>query len=207
MASFYERRILPGLIACACRAPQIMDKRAALVPAAQGRVLELGAGSGLNFALYKPEEVSVAIGLEPSAELRALARQAPKAAGLAVEIVPGAAENLPFESATFDTVLTTFTLCSVASLDQALREARRVLKPSGRLLFCEHGLSPDKSVARWQRGLDPFWSRLAGGCHLCRAIGAAVETAGFAFEKVEQTYLPATPKIVGWTQWGSARPR
>jgi ubiquinone/menaquinone biosynthesis C-methylase UbiE len=207
MTSFYDRHILPWLIGKACAAKPIMKQRAKVVPFAEGRVLELGLGSGLNLPFYDPAKVSSVHGVDPSAELRALAQTAPRPAGLAVAVDEGVAEALPFEDHSFDSVVCTFTLCSVHSPPAALAEARRVLKPGGRLFYCEHGLSPDDDVARWQRRWEPIWKRLAGGCHLTRPITAGVADAGFVIERSDHMYLPGTPRIAGWSEWGVALPR
>lgn len=204
MSSFYNRRILPGLLTCACSSPPMMKQRAKVVPGAGGRVLELGIGMGLNLAFYNPAAVTSVVGVDPSPELRALAQAAPRAPGLAVEVADGTAEALPFENASFDTVVCTFTLCSVHTPAQALAEARRVLKPGGAFLFCEHGLAPDADVARWQRFWDPLWSRMAGGCHIIRPVAAALPAAGLKIDWLETMYLPGTPRIAGWNEWGRA---
>lgn len=206
MPSFYERHILPRFLSCACGSSPITRQRAKIVPLSTGKVLELGIGMGLNLNLYDPDKVESVTGVDPSPELRAIAEAAPKDPRLVVSVVDGTAEALPFEAASFDTVLCTFTLCSVQSPQTALAEARRVLKPGGRLLFCEHGLAPDPDVARWQRRVEPVWKRLAGGCHLTRPVGQAIAKAGFALERVETMYLPKTPRIAGWNEWGVARP-
>ena len=206
MTSFYDRHILPHVIGYACAAPPIMKQRAKIVPRARGRVLELGIGGGLNLALYDPSQVSAVIGVDPSAELRARAQSAPRADGLNVDIVAGAAEDLPFEAAAFDTVVCTFTLCSVHAPAQALSEARRVLKPGGQLLFCEHGLAPDADVVKWQRRVEPVWKAIAGGCHLTRPVGASVLAAGFTIDRLDTMYLPGAPRFAGWNEWGAARP-
>ncbi len=206
MASFYERRILPGLLTCACRSPAIMRQREKVVPLARGRVLELGIGGGLNLAFYDVDKVESVTGIDPSQELRARALEAPRDPGLKLEVEAGTAEALAFADQSFDSVVCTFTLCSVADSAKALSEARRVLKPGGRLFFCEHGLSPDPAIARWQRRLDPLWSRLAGGCHLNRPVAETIERAGFHLVGLEQAYLPKTPRIAGWNEWGVAQP-
>jgi ubiquinone/menaquinone biosynthesis C-methylase UbiE len=123
---------------------------------------------------------------------------------LAVEVLDGEAEGLPFDVGAFDTVVCTFTLCSVRSPQASLTEARRVLKPGGQFLFSEHGLSPDPKVERWQRRVEPLWTRLAGGCHLTRPVAATIEAAGFSLQKLETMYLPKVPKILGWCEWGAA---
>ena len=206
MASFYERRILPGLLTCACGSPGIMRQREKVVPLAHGRVLELGIGGGLNLAFYDVNKVESVTGIDPSPELRALALEAPRAPALKLEVKAGTAESLPFADQSFDSVVCTFTLCSVADSTKALSEARRVLKPGGRFFFCEHGLSPEPAIARWQRRWDPLWSRLAGGCHLNRPVAETIERAGFRLTEVQKAYLPKTPRIAGWNEWGSAQP-
>lgn len=205
MTSFYDRHILPRLICLACASPAVMKQRAKVVPLAQGRVLELGVGGGLNLAFYEPAAVEEVVGVDPSAELRAIAAEAPRPAGLKVSLLAGAAEALPLEDASFDTVVCTFTLCSVVSPAAALAEARRVLKPGGRLLFCEHGLAPDPGVARWQRRVEPVWKRLAGGCHLTRPVGESVRAANLSISRLDAMYLPKAPRIFGWSEWGEAR--
>lgn len=206
MSAFYDRHIMPRLIGCACAAKPVMRQRAKVVPQARGQVLELGIGGGLNLAFYDPAKVERVCGVDPSLELRHRAEAAPRPEGLAVEVRKGAAEALPFEDASFDTVVCTYTLCTVQSPAQALAEARRVLRPGGRFLFCEHGLAPDEGVARWQGRIEPVWKAIAGGCHLTRPVTPALADAGLTVESVETMYLPNTPKVVGWNEWGSARP-
>lgn len=181
-----------------------MRQRGRLVPRASGRVLELGVGMGLNLALYDPARVSSVSGVDPAPELRAMAEAAPRPEGLQVEILAGVAEDLPFEAASFDSVVCTFTLCSVHSPERALAEARRVLKPGGRLFYCEHGLSPDVDVARWQRRIEPLWKRLAGGCRLTRPILPLIAGAGFSTLDAESAYLPKVPRFAGWNVLGEA---
>jgi SAM-dependent methyltransferase len=204
MASLWDRYVVSRIIACGCASPPIMKQRAKVTPLAAGRVLEIGVGSGLNLGFYDPAKVSEVIGIDPSAELRARAEQAVRPEGLNVIVREGAAEALPFDSRSFDSVVCTFTLCSVRSQSEALAEARRVLRPGGRLLFCEHGLAPDAGVARWQRRVDPLWKRLFGGCHLSRPITAAVSAAGFEVGDLQGMYLPGAPRFVAWSEWGVA---
>jgi SAM-dependent methyltransferase len=206
MTSFYDRHIMPRLIACACAARPIMRQRAKVVPLAEGRVLELGIGGGLNLAFYDPAKVASVTGVDPSAELRARAQAAPRPEGLAVDVREGAAEALPFDEASFDSVVCTFTLCSVHTPAAALAEARRVLKPGGRFFFCEHGLAPDSGVATWQRRIEPIWKPIGGGCHLTRPVAGAIAAAGFRIEDHQTMYLPKTPRIFGWQEWGHAVP-
>lgn len=206
MASLYDRFILPKLLGCACSAPPMMKQRAKVVPRAQGRVLELGIGMGLNLRFYDPGKVDEVLGVDPSRELRAVAEAAERDPRLKVRVEDGTAEALPFENASFDTVVCTFTLCSVCAPAEALSEARRVLKPAGRFLFCEHGLAPDAGIAKWQRRIEPVWKRIAGGCHLTRPVTRAIEAAGFKVEQMDSMYVPRTPKFAGWNEWGVARP-
>lgn len=204
MTSFYDRYIMPRFIGCACGSKPIMRQRQKVVPKAAGKVLELGIGGGLNLAFYDPTKVTSVSGVDPSDELRAVALEAPRPEGLKVDIQKGTAEHLPFPDASFDCVVCTYTLCTVQSPQAALAEARRVLKPGGRFLFCEHGLAPDADVAKWQRRIEPVWKALAGGCHLTRPVTPTLEAAGFHPGKVETMYLPKTPRIAGWNEWGEA---
>jgi ubiquinone/menaquinone biosynthesis C-methylase UbiE len=206
MPSLYDRYILPRLISSACGVRPIMRQRAKVVPHAEGRVLELGIGGGLNLAFYDPAKVSGVFGVDPNVGLRSRAETAPRPEGLNVEVRAGEAEALPFEDKSFDTVVCTYTLCSVCSPAAALSEARRVLKPGGRFLFCEHGLAPDPAVVKWQRRLEPVWKVIGGGCHLTRPVFSAIAAAGFALERQETMYLPKTPRFAAWQEWGSAIP-
>ncbi|WP_299322813.1 class I SAM-dependent methyltransferase [Parasphingopyxis sp.] len=205
MAGLWDRYVVPRLIGFCCTQPPIMKRRAKVVPRAHGRVLELGAGGGANFALYDPAKVDSVEGVDPSPGLLDRARDAAKAEGIEFDIKEGVAENLPFADDSFDTVLATFTLCSVQDQAQCLAEARRALKPGGTFLFCEHGAAPDAKVAKWQRRIEPVWKRIAGGCHLTRPIGSAVAQAGFSIVEQDQGYMEKTPSWAGWLEWGEAR--
>ena len=204
--SFYDRRILPELINCGCRTRALTRERARLAPLASGEVLELGVGGGLNLRFYDPARVRAVHGVEPSPELRAKAAAAPRPDGLQLALREGRAEALPYKDRRFDTVVCTFTLCSVQDVGAALAEARRVLRPGGRLLFCEHGLAPERRMARWQRRLEPAWSAMAGGCRLTRDVPAELRAAGFRIERLDQRYLRKVPKLAGWTSTGEALP-
>jgi SAM-dependent methyltransferase len=207
MPSLYERFVIPRLIDCACSQRSIALRRAAVVPLASGRTLEIGIGSGLNLPYYETARVPALVGVEPSAELAAMAmRRAETSANLPLEVLRQPAECLPYADASFDTVVCTFTLCSVADPVAVLREVRRVLRADGQFLFAEHGLSPDAGVARWQRRLEPLWKRLAGGCHLSRPVIAAIEAAGMEVPDGQRGYLPDAPRPLGWTEWGRAVP-
>ncbi len=203
---FYQRHILPRLIDCAMKNREAAEQRRLLLPAAEGRVLEIGVGSGLNLPFYG-RAVTGLVGLDPSAELLAMARARQPAAGLKMELVPGSAEALPFESLSFDSLVTTWTLCSIGSAYAALSEMRRVLKPEGRLIFIEHGRSEDPKVVAWQDRLNPLWGCVAGGCNINRPIAEMIRQSGFAFDRLETGYLVKGPKFVTYHYRGLARPR
>jgi ubiquinone/menaquinone biosynthesis C-methylase UbiE len=201
---FYQDRILPFLINLSMRQRNLAAYRSRVVPAAEGRVLEIGIGSGLNLPFYSPQ-VGEVIGLDPSPNLLAMARRIPRPNLENIELVEGSAEEIPLETASIDTVVTTWTLCSIPDVSRALREMRRVLKPSGRLLFVEHGRSPDPNVVWWQDRLTPAWKCLSGGCHLNRAIRNLVEGAGFQVDRCETGYMRG-PMPTTFMYEGSARP-
>jgi ubiquinone/menaquinone biosynthesis C-methylase UbiE len=203
MTSWYERKVLPQIIRLACGCAALTENRQAIVSQARGRVLELGLGAGANLPFYDAGAVAEVVGVEPSPELRDIAAKAPRADGLKLDLREGAAESLPFGPASFDAVVCTFTLCTVADAGQALSEARRVLRPGGAFLFCEHGLSPDPGVARWQHRIEPVWKRLFGGCHLTRDVSAGVSER-FRIEQIEKAYQPKGPKFAGWMEMGRA---
>lgn len=201
---FYARTILPALIDFSMRQRPIMKQRAKVVPLARGKVLEVGIGSGLNLSFYRPEHVERVWGLDPSIELQQRARSRAASAGVDVEFVGLSGEDIPIESEFFDTVVVTYTLCSIPDASRALGEMARVLKSGGRLLFSEHGIAPDPRVSRRQRAFDLWWSMLAGGCHLTRPVPELLRRAGFEFEDLNAAYLPG-PKPLTYNYWGVAR--
>ena len=201
---FYAERILPSILAMAMRQETLLPYRRRLASRARGRVLEIGVGAGPNLPLYAAD-VQV-VGVEPSPRLLTMARAEAQKAGLAAELKEGSAEALPIDNESIDTVVTTWTLCSIPDTAAALREMRRVLKPSGQWLFVEHGLSPDKGVRRWQHWLTPLNRRVAGGCHLDRPIRTIVEAGGFTIEHLDQGYMKG-PKPMTFMYEGTARPR
>jgi ubiquinone/menaquinone biosynthesis C-methylase UbiE len=201
---FYRERIVPYLIYLSMRQEALAAYRERVVPGAAGRILEIGIGSGINLRYYGDRAEHV-IGLDPSAKLLAMSVETDRRSGLSVELVKGSAEMIPIEDKTIDTVLTTWTLCSISDVNRALSEMRRVLKPNGRLLFVEHGLSPDDKVRRWQDWLTPVWKCVAGGCHLNRAIRHLVEDSGFRIDRIETGYMKG-PKPMTFMYEGSARP-
>ena len=200
----YERRVLPHLLDRVMRNKQATRYRQAIVPAATGRVLEIGAGSCLNLPFYG-DAVMRLHALEPSEAMLDMARAKRSSVRFPIEFIAGSAEEIPLASGSIDTVVTTWSLCTIPDAARALREARRVLVPGGTLLFVEHGQSPDASVAQWQRQLDPLWCRIAGGCHLHRCIDRLVSASGFRIVELENAYLKG-PKPFTYTYSGRARP-
>lgn len=201
--NWYDRHVLPYLIDFACGLPMVQAQRRLLVPQAQGRVLEVGMGTGRNFPFYDRQRVSLVVGVDPAMQMHRLAQRRSRQAGIAVELMGLSAEHLPATDASFDTVVCTYTLCSIPDPLQALHEMRRVLVPGGRLLFCEHGRAPDETVRRWQDRLQPLWGPLAGGCHLGRDVPALLEAAGFA-ATMQSAYL-AGPRPMTFHYWGHAQ--
>jgi ubiquinone/menaquinone biosynthesis C-methylase UbiE len=198
----YDRHILPHLIDFACGMGAVMKARSQIVPLAHGRVLEIGIGSGLNLSFYDPQRVEVVVGVDPSAEMQALARERAARCQVPVEMIALELGQIQAADASFDDIVCTFTLCTIPDAIAALREMRRVLKPGGRLLFCEHGLAPDLPVVRWQKRLTPLWKPLAGGCHLDRDIPALIGAGGFHIRELSTGYLkgprPMTHVYRGW---------
>jgi ubiquinone/menaquinone biosynthesis C-methylase UbiE len=202
--ALYARYVLPVLTDLAMRNSTARRERARFVPLATGVVLEVGVGSGLNIAHYGPD-VRTLYALDPSAQSLRMARRRAERAGFAVTLVQATAEAIPLADASVDSVVTTWTLCTIPDPGRALREMRRVLRASGRLIFVEHGRSPDESVTRWQDRLTPFWSRVTGGCHLNRSIDRLVSESGFDLVSIERSYASG-PRVAASFSRGVARP-
>jgi ubiquinone/menaquinone biosynthesis C-methylase UbiE len=202
--SFYYRYIFPRLLDLSMRHSLVRPYRERLIPQARGRVLEIGIGSGLNLPFYG-NAVERICGLEPAAELREMAAARARECGRGVELLDGSAERIELPDHSFDTVVSTWTLCSIPDVGQALREIRRVLKPDGQLLFVEHGLAPDAGVSRWQHRITPLWKRCAGGCHLDRDIRGLVEAAGLRLRSLETGYAQG-PRVMTYMYSGLATP-
>ena len=205
LPNWYERHILPTALDLACGMPMVSRMRQLVVPQAAGRVLEVGIGTGLNMRHYNKQQVTNITGLDPALQMHPLALERIAKAGLPVDLVGLSAEKIPLPDASFDTVLITYTLCTIPDAQRALLEMHRVLKPTGKLLFCEHGHAPDASVARWQERLQPLWGKVAGGCHLGRDIPALLRGTGFRLPSLEAGYLPG-PKPFTFHYWGAALP-
>jgi len=201
---FYNDIILPRLCDLAMRNHALVPFRRRVIGAAEGRVLEIGAGSGLNLRFYR-SPVTEILALEPAPRLVTMARGAARASTVPVKFLVASAETIPLDDHCIDTVVTTWTLCSIPQAATALTEMRRVLRPGGSLLFVEHGLAPDAGVRRWQHRLTPAWRRCAGGCHLNRPIAAMIEGAGFRLERIETGHIPG-PRPMTFMYEGRARP-
>lgn len=202
----YERMVLPRVVHLACSSRPNMKQREKVVPRARGTVLEIGIGSGLNLAFYDSAQVTKVWGLDPSPQMIQMAAAAARRTPLEVEFIEAGCEQIPVDSNSIDTVVITYTLCTIADSESALREMARVLKPGGRLLFCEHGAAPDANVLRWQRRLNPVWRRLGGGCHLDRDTPELLRRGGFEITEMETMYIPGW-RPASFNYWGSAESR
>jgi ubiquinone/menaquinone biosynthesis C-methylase UbiE len=200
--NLYERSVLPPILDLIMRQKHLAKYRRGVVAAARGRVLEIGVGSGLNFPFYG-KQVELVYGIDPSPGLLAIARRRAAALAVPVELLLGSANAIPLAGDTVDTVVMTWTLCSIPDPQAALREMHRVLKPSGILCFVEHGLSPDPSVERWQHRITPAWRRMAGGCHLDRKINELIRLAGFDLTSLQVEYAPG-PRTMSYMYEGCA---
>ena len=200
---FYAKYVLPWGPHFACGVKPVRYQRKKVIPLAKGCVLEVGIGSGLNLPFYDPAKIERVIGLDPSAEMRRIAEKAVKRVSFPVEFIGLSGEEIPLERASVDTVVVTYTLCTIPDAVKALREMRRVLKPGGELVFTEHGLAPDAEVRRVQERIDPVWTKLAGGCHLIRPIPDLIREGGFRLENIETMYIPGWRPLC-FNYWGTA---
>ncbi|MBI3677937.1 MAG: methyltransferase domain-containing protein [Proteobacteria bacterium] len=200
----YERFLLPPLLSSAMSAKPITYQRKKVVPRCEGRVLEIGFGAGHNLPFYDSSRVSYIWALEPSEEMRERAKQRVSQSTIPTHFIDLPGEQIPLDDDTADTVLVTYTLCTIADVKRALGEMRRVLKPKGKMIFCEHGEAPDAGVKKWQDRLTPVWKKIGGGCHLGRPIPKLIQDSGFVVEKMETMYLPGTPRFAGFNYWGTA---
>jgi ubiquinone/menaquinone biosynthesis C-methylase UbiE len=201
--SWYEETILPHMINLACSSKPTRKQREKIVPRASGDILEIGLGSGLNLPHYDRDKVRHIWGLEPSAGMRKIAAEPIAASGLDVELIDLPGEEIPLADNSVDTVLITYTLCTIPDMACALEGMRRVLKPDGQLLFCEHGKAPDANIVKWQERLNPAWKKIVGGCNMNRDIPAALLAAGFKIGDDNRMYIPGA-KALSYNYWGAA---
>ena len=200
----YENYVLPKMLDCCCSTKPISYQRKKIVPEASGTILEIGIGSGLNIPYYQKSRVNKVIGLEPSEQLCKMAKKTADDNNFSIDFLVNGAEEIELPSNSIDTILLTYTLCSIPEPYIALKEIMRVMKSDGRILFCEHGIAPDEVVQKWQNRINPLWGKLFGGCNINRDIPNILKNGGFKINSLDKMYLPSTPKIVGYNYWGEA---
>jgi len=202
----YDKYILPFLIDVSCASKPIRYQRRKIIPAATGVVLEIGIGSGRNLPYYDPNKVTRVIGIDPSAELWAKAQPVVDTTPFEVIHCQTTTTDMPVDRHSVDTVVITYTLCSIPDAIAALQATRAVLKPGGSLLFCEHGLAPDTAIEKWQHRVNPIWRRFSGGCEIDRPIPDLIEAGGYRIRHMDTMYLPGTPRVTGFNYWRAAEP-
>ena len=202
--SLYSKYILPKLLDFCCATKPIRKQREKVVPLCKGIVLEIGSGSGLNFPYYKTSKVKKIFALEPDKEMIELARQETKKSSIEITFLQEYAERISLKDNSVDTILLTYSLCTIPDPISALKEMKRVLRSNGCLVYCEHGMAPESSIRKWQNRLNPINSYFSGGCNLNRNITQLITESGFKIQKSETMYLPGTTKLVGYNYWGTA---
>jgi len=200
----YDRYILPVVLNAAMSTKPIRYQRKKVVPRASGRVLEIGFGAGHNLPFYDASKVTHLWALEPSKEMRERAAERVSQSSIPLEFLDLPSEEIPLRNEEADTILITYTLCTIPDVAKALGEMRRVLKSGGKMIFCEHGQAPDADVRKWQERLTPAWKFIGGGCHVGRPIPKMIIDSGFRIEGMETMYLPGTPRFAGFNYWGDA---
>jgi ubiquinone/menaquinone biosynthesis C-methylase UbiE len=201
---FYDKHVLPRFINCACGTKPIMKQREKVVPRASGIVLEIGIGTGLNLPFYNPDKVEKVVGIDPSEKSWELAADRAASVNFDVEFVGLPGEQIPLEDNSVDTVMITYSLCTIPDPVKALKGMARVLRPGGQMIFCEHGVAPDAGIRKWQNRLNPLWMKLAGGCYLNRNIPELISAGGFTIDGLEEMYLPGSPRVASYNYWGMA---
>ena len=202
--SLYSKYILPKVLDFCCATKPIRKQREKVVPLCKGIVLEIGSGSGLNFPYYKTNKVKKIFALEPDKEMIELARQETKKSSIEITFLQEYAERISLKDNSVDTILLTYSLCTIPDPISALKEMKRVLRSNGCLVYCEHGMAPESSIRKWQNRLNPINSYFSGGCNLNRNITQLITESGFKIQKSETMYLPGTTKLVGYNYWGTA---
>ena len=200
----WSRFIQPRIISFACGTKPFMIQRTKIIPFARGNVLEIGIGSGLNIPLYDTDLVKKIVGVDPSAAMHSLAKERINESPVSIEFISADAAEIPLQDQSIDTIVCTYTLCSVSNPQQVLKEVKRLLKPGGKFLFSEHGNAPDENVVKFQHKLEPVWKFLADGCHLTRSIPDLLDESDMKIDIIETMYLPKTPRFVGYNYWGMA---
>ena len=193
--SLYDKYVLPKFLNCACGSNPVARQRQKVVPLVEGKVLEIGIGSGLNLPFYDKSKIDELWGLDPSEELSDMAKKVADSENIEVNFISSGAEEIPLPDKYFDSVLITYTMCTIPEVARANREIKRVLKTGGKLIFCEHGEAPDENIRKWQKRINPFWGKLAGGCNIDRKIPTLIQNSGFEIVELEEMYLPKTPKM------------
>ena len=196
--------LLPNLLDCCCSTKPINYQRNKVVPNANGNVLEIGIGSGLNLPFYEKSKINNLYGIDPSSELCDMAKKKASDNEIDVNLLINVAEEIELPKDSIDTVVMTYTLCTIPNPPDALKEIKRVMKVDAKMLFCEHGTAPDKNIIKWQNRINPIWGKLFGGCNINRDIPSILKESGFKINTLDQMYLPSTPKIVGYNYWGEA---
>jgi len=200
----YEKYVLPKVLDCCCSTKPITYQRKKVVPNAHGNILEIGIGSGLNLPYYEKSKINKFYGLDPSGELCDMAEKTASENNIDINLIVNGAEEIKLPQDTIDTVVITYTLCTIPNPIDALKEVKRVMKTDAKILFCEHGIAPDKNVIKWQNRINPLWGKLFGGCNINRDIPDILKNGGFKINSLEKMYLPSTPRIVGYNYWGQA---
>ena len=203
--NLYEKHCLPHILNFVCGLKVIQKQREKVIPHAYGKVLEIGMGSGLNIPYYNAEKIELVWGLEPSEGMRKKAQFNLRHAPFEVRWLDLPSEEISLDDNSVDTVVLTYTLCTIKNWKQALQQMRRVLKPDGNLIFCEHGEAPDENIRRWEERINPVWKKVAGGCNLGRPIPRFITEGGFDIQQIESQYLPG-PKFAAYNYWGTATP-
>ncbi len=203
MANLYDKYVLPKVVNWACKSKPTMYQRAKIIPLASGKVLEIGIGSGLNLTYYNHKKVDTLIGIDPSVETWELNKNKVEHLKFNFNFVKAFAEELPFQEKTFNNIVITYSLCTIKDPQTALAEVIRVLKPNGKLLFCEHGLAPDDQIAYWQNKINPYWKRIGGGCNLNKNIPQLITKNGFKITQLDTMYIPGW-KPASFNYWGVA---
>ncbi len=200
----YYKYLLPKVIDWTCSQKPNMKQREKIIPMAYGKILEIGIGSGLNLPYYDKEKVREVVGLDPSIEIWEKNIINPDDLPFNFQFVKASAEDIPLDNNKFDCIVVTYSICTIPVLPMAFEEFRRVLKPNGELIFCEHGKAPEKSIERWQNLINPVWKRLGGGCNLNRDIPALININGFTIDHLDTMYIPGW-KPASFNYWGSAK--